>query len=534
MAVPGKATAKLGQTMASLGLQIHEQAVKSERHISVVNAVTSAARDAEIWLQSQKPYDEKGNPRYETVGSDFKKWWTSRLNQATAEARDVKAKDEVVTKLTQYGAQLEVQVAATAQTWHIKEQIGQLYDTLENMAMLATTSPEAISQTISAMRGQLDLAVQNQLLSREKANAMLTQFTTTAVTGRVRAKLATGDYLGAGDDIRMLRNLKLREAEPGEFVAVDLNVITQLAGEYRAAIEKDQSAEAKRNKDIQEGLALEFIVSMRSHPERVPELLQLWDSIAGQDGVITDPDRYLKVRKAGTEISEGEDDQAVLRDAYMAYASGDLTPDYVAKITKKLSTPKLGYLAGLARATMQARAKEGTDKALFSDPVFKDARAYIEDRLRMQGRYAERMTYVEQYIIPTALRDFTNFALQRWTAQPGIEGRTLDYNVMMNKAENIVNRMEATIPTKNGFTIKNAPVPNYTTVELITQAYSKGEFGPVGSEGATARMANELRGLELWNMRQHIERMRQQEASNNEEEGMIAPSPGDRIRSLFD
>jgi hypothetical protein len=525
------AVAEFGAQIGKLGAELHVQAVGAEREMTVAKAVTDAVLGAEKWVVGQKPYDEEGNSRHEQVAQDWEVYWSNAVNNAASQSNDPKVQDAITKRLLSYGATKSGEVVALAQTWHVKEQLSKLYDTIDNMVTLAAASPESISTTITTLRGTLETAVQNQLISTERANQMLRSFSQQAVTGRVRLKMATGDYLSAADDIRNLREFTLAEGESGEFVPVDLNTIVALAGELRSEFDRAQSEEAKNKKDLEEGLALMFLLRMRQGDPSTT--LNLWDEISGPDGLITDADLYLKIRTAAVGITKGENDQNTLRDAYTAYSTGDLTPGYLAGIKGELSTPTLGHLAGLARATAQVRSKEGTEKAMFSDPVFKDAREYIENRLRLQGRYADRMSEVEQYLIPLALRDFTNFAIQQWVKQPGIEGRVLDYQEMMNKAESIVARTEATMKTRDGFTIRNAPLPSYTTVELITQEYAKGGFGPIDSPEASERLEYELGRLESWNMRQHIEKMQAQEQSNGAETELQRPDAGGWLRHIL-
>jgi hypothetical protein len=530
-AAPGMALAELGAQVGKLGAQIHTQAVGAEREMTVAKAITDAVLDAEKWVVSQKPYDEDGNPRHEEVVQDWEVYWSAAISNAASQSDDPKVQDAIHKRLLSYGAAKGGEVIALAQTWHIKEQLGKLYDTLDNMVTLAAASPESIATTISTLEGTLDAAVRNQLISKERANQMLRSFTKQAVTGRVRLKLATGDYLGASIDIRHLQKFTLPEAEAGEFVPVDLNTLIGLAGEHRAEVDRATGQAAKDDIALQEAVALNFVLEMRAGNEEAT--LAKWEDISGPDGIITDLDLYTKVRNAAVGITKGENNQAVLKDAYMAYAYGNLTPGYLVGIKKELSTPTFGHLAGMARSTAQVRAKEGTTTAMWSDPVFKDARDAIKMQLAAQGRAAMAMTYVEQTIIPIALRDFTNFAIQEWIKQSGIEGRTLDYHVMQNEADSIVARSLATIPNRDGTTIRNAPIPAYSTVELVTQAFSKGEFGPIESDSTTERLEYELRRLENWRMRQFIEQRKAQDDSNGSRKTLERPSAGDWLRNIF-
>lgn len=527
-AAPGQAIAQLGGVLAEFGTNLYATARESERQVVVGKRVTDAVVDAETWLLNQRPYDEEGNSIHEELVTNWDEYWSQIVNNATTGVSDPKAQNAIQQKLQAFGAQKVVEVAATAQTWNIKHQLSELYDTLDNMSYLATASPGSIGNIVDVLEDTLVTARKTGLISVEKQAQLLEVFTKQMVTGRVRSKIVGNDFLGASDDIRQLRRFHI----DGKLTIIDLNTQLQLEEELVAAENKYNTRIIQQRKNYEQGLAFDFLMGNKAGQPGYS--LEDLDAVSGPDGLITDPDLYLKTRKAAITLSPGASNQPVKWDAYLAYSRGEFGPDYLLTIASNLTFDELKSMAPLALNTAQIQAKQGKESSMFNHPAFKAGIKHIEDRLMPQGRFAQRTRGpIEQVILPLALKDFTDWAINQWMSQDP-NARDLDYKTSWNKADQIARRAESTMPNREGLTIKNAPTPNYTTTQAIVQAYSGGEFGPLNSESASSQMVYELRRLDMWNKRQSYERAESAESNNQnrEREEVRPPSLGDRLRNL--
>ncbi len=483
----------LASMLTSIGKQVKEvekARAEAARTIEQSHREVLVRRAFDEWLATQAPYQEDGTPRFSSFPQEAADTWEDLKAKALDGVTDPALVTGLEKSFSEMWATYSGRVFERAVEWEVEHRKGQVKEIL-NLSVQEAAAAGSLVELQRAMESAeraVAGAVRSGVMSPEQGAAKLTEAATELNRAYIRARFTAGDHRGALEALRAFR-------PTGEGLGMDPDSYFSLADELVTRLRKEQSEQEKLVKEAEETYALNLLLDVATGKGDVADV-----DAAVKDGRITDLTLYTTVRNAAKAAAADKDDDEAIKWFMTRVAKGQATIYDLSAIRDKVTAGTYMSLASLYGKSSQSRD-------MFANPVYRQATKFVDDRLRMHGRLANRLTFVEKVLIPEAQREITTRMLAMWEERQG----ALDYNAVMGLVDEIVARYEQVTPGADSFSVRNAPPPRYKHREELERAYQAGEFGKPGLASTQAVLADQLRRLELWEKRKSLEAQKAQE-----------------------
>jgi len=498
-AAPAKAVARSGARLAAEANEFLRQKKEAARAIEVADRLTGAVQAFEDWMLEQSPYDEQGRPTFDRLTQEADKAWGKIVEDALSDLQDSKAAQQLELRLKDYYGRRRLNVSAQAHRWEIEHRRGQLEGSLNKLSDLAARadSMDLVERYLADAQQALTAAASSGVISPEEYARLDREFSGKMLEGYVRTQIYAGNWTEAAASLRSMRERGL----------VAERSYRTLARELTSEYERAQKRAEEGRQQVLNALAIDLLRRAAAGENVVAEVDRL-----AEKGLFGRFSTYQTLRDAVSRQQAGRDDPQAVKWFMDRFARGQATLEDLAHVRDKVTPERFQSFATLMRNSSNA-------KSMFNDPVFREARQYVESRLRQQGRLASRLSYVEQVMIPRALFEITMYAQSKWEGQ-------LDYVDMINFAEDLVLRYETSIHGRGAdYSVRYAPPPRYKSPDEARQAYEKGELGLPGSEQAKRYLEEELRAIRRWEQRKALSRARTQAQAEEKVRGFEGVLP---------
>ena len=450
------------------GIEQMQEVRAGARRVSEATRLATEARiSLDRWSAEQEPFDEEGNPRFESVGNDFEGQFDDVLRETLGRTQDNAVKSAVEKSLLSYREGATGDWLVRSQKWETGHALGELNGSLLVLQTDALSNPDNAKNASAQALAALEENVKAGFITPAAAQNKFVEFNLGLAKGQFRSLVEAEDFIRAGNVVKIFKTMP--GATSDQVRAFQSELVTAQNAKY--------TREEKANKVRQEKTLLSILASPRPAEER----LQLLDD-AVRFNFVYDVSEFKAVRDSLQKEAAPTDDPAVVKDFMDIYAAQGVTTRDLANVRDKVTAETYVSFARMTKTSQD-------NKEIFQKPSVKEAVKFLEDRMKRSGRMANRIDFVDRVFVPEAKVELINKA-----AVLHSQGK-LTFNNLIAEARTIVMKYEQEIPSAGA---DPATPPDFLTFDAIIEASKTNVFGVIGSKEARARITAAIRKTDAW------------------------------------
>jgi hypothetical protein len=419
---------------------------------------TKEFNDLDRWTDTQT--DFKTMPTtYQTKARDLRAKYTAEIEDPTVRNLFLKDFDRMAIRGLNRTKELAVNLEGDANR-------ANLLNTLSEYSQLVATAPTfgLASERVGRARAAIAGAVATKAIDEERGAALDKHFSDSAYTNYIKREILQ-DPKRVNDDLEAGKYTGLDEHIKTDLLKYSGNMATAKEHEQLQLANQKRIADEKEVKDRREGNAMQLSVFAMQGKLTKPQLIE-----AGRMRLIDQSDMF-QINNLIEKTEGGEDDPATRLDMFSRIMDGTVKPrDIFARVGQGLSTKT-------AESFLEKLKTVGREDDISKNPIYRDAKKYIEDNLKMTGPGAQVLDPGE---LQRMSRAFDEFDVR---ARKGEDIRNL--------RDDIVNRYRPSAITVNEF-----PKPIYGTKKDPVNAFKRTKSAYEAGQISLETYNREIRNLD--------------------------------------